>query len=1000
MNKLKALRIIYFNQNINRFYGITEDSDGNYFSILEYANEGNLRDYLKNKFSKLQWDDKVHMAVDITGGLMCLHSKKVIHGALYAHNILVHHGALKIAGFGLFKQVESTLASENLVYVEPHYLRDQSYKRDMKSDIYSLGILLWELSSGRPPFSNYVHDLAQLENEVLVGLREDQIENTPLGYVQLYQKCWQDDPNIRPTINEVHNILSHLKSQINKIKNEHHMNLEYKEMSIAEIFGSSLNEQQIIGQFRINHGLILTGDSIRPSKQAIISENGELRMNVYEGQPIVYTYINSEFNNNKPSDICINFPIAEIIYNGNLQESFSKYMDIDDELYELYGHFLASKFLVGNQLFIKDFNLANLTKRNILKFYLFHVYNLAKCSAEIQINNVFTLNLLPKIVTLDGKELDTHEKFVKWMNELHQKKLLYLTSYDDLIPISQLRSSSIDESDEFEIFNEKQPGVADFKEKLSLEEWLGNAIHNNLMSWARDFQLCQGLIINNNYKIENSKKNAFNFIKIPEFNLQRKDYLKIIKPKTKLEEKLISNNIFSFKSNISFSFIKGNFMPFSFIKNNYRSCGEYNHILIMCEQYEILFDKDHVKPTKEFKQAIAKALDSIKPVKDLQDIFNEYGHLFPQRIVLGRSLKNIFPNILSSNTFNDANGVNEIIESLNKVDISYFLTQKGKIIEKNDLFHWIQNTNNQLEITELDNIIPLYKILEEEQRKQIDRIMYDDIRVILTGITDLKDLNSNNDEHYKRIKLESSLSNDDYRVFGSIVSKNNFKLKEFYVNFELYDINGFCAIIKKLKETSIDITNCNVFWMIIGKPLKLSVFSPRNRDVLIKCFKTSISLISLQPDQSNYRIKVPFPLLQDEIIFFNETPKEFEHRTIKLINWTYDSIDINFGSQLNNENNSSTNIKITNKIDLNICIISSYSVNLKIDNRKEEFPLNRIGNVLKGSMRHRTPGFVEDIYLLPHQNTSDPLANQFFNGYNNNNGDNNGDNYGVTSFIN
>ncbi|CAG8484050.1 1449_t:CDS:2 [Rhizophagus irregularis] len=62
-------------------------------------------------------------------------------------------------------------------------------------------------------------------------------------------------------------------------------------MSIAEIFGSSLNKQQIIEQFRINHGLILTGESIRPSKQAIISENGELKMNVYEGQPIVYTYM-------------------------------------------------------------------------------------------------------------------------------------------------------------------------------------------------------------------------------------------------------------------------------------------------------------------------------------------------------------------------------------------------------------------------------------------------------------------------------------------------------------------------------------------------------------------------------------------------------------------------------------------------------------------------------------------------------------------------------------
>jgi hypothetical protein len=44
--------------------------------------EGNLRDYLKDEFNTLQWDAKIEMALDITRGLMCLHSKKLIHGNL------------------------------------------------------------------------------------------------------------------------------------------------------------------------------------------------------------------------------------------------------------------------------------------------------------------------------------------------------------------------------------------------------------------------------------------------------------------------------------------------------------------------------------------------------------------------------------------------------------------------------------------------------------------------------------------------------------------------------------------------------------------------------------------------------------------------------------------------------------------------------------------------------------------------------------------------------
>ncbi|CAB5383744.1 unnamed protein product [Rhizophagus irregularis] len=725
-----------------------------------------------------------------------------------------------------------------------------------------------------------------------------------------------------------------------------YMELDYKEMPdqssrtakiVAEIFGSSLNEQQIIKLFKLNHGLILTRDNIRPSKQVIIAENGELKIDLYEGQPLVYTYINSEDNNDKPLDICIIFPVAEMIYNGNLLDSYSNCMDVDEVLHELYGHFTARKFLVGSRLFIKDFNLATITQIDILKSYLYYVYHLSKCSTEIQFDNLFTLNLLPKIVTSDGEELDTHEKLTRWMNDLHQKKMIDIISYDNLTPL-QHNTSSIDD---LENFNEKQPGIIDFKEKLNFKEWVGDAMHNNLVSWIKDSQLFQGLLVNKNYKIINSRKIVCNFIKIPEINLIDKFYLDVIKPITKLEQRLISHDIFSIKDLSSFPFIRSQ-------SSNVKDYEGYNHILVKYKKYEILLNTDYVKPTKEFEQVIEEALNSMKPLKALQDIFNEYGHLFPQRIVLGKCLKNVVPNPFSSNAFGIAtNDVNEIINLLNNLNISSLLTQKGKIIEKNDLHNWIQNTDNHLEIIEFDNNIPLYEILKVEQQEKIDDILGNNSSVIMTGITDLKDLNNNNVEHYKRINLNTSLESDDYEVFGSIISENNSKLEEleFYVNFALYDFNGFYAIIKKPKETNIDVANCNIFWMIIGNPSKLSVFSPKNRrDIIVKYCKIPITL---KPKQLNYHVEIPFQLSQDESIFFNATPKGFELRsTIKLISWNHNSIDINFDPQPNNESNSLANTKIANNIDLNICIIYSYSITLKIDNRNEEFPLNLIGDIL------------------------------------------------------
>jgi serine/threonine protein kinase len=47
--------------------------------VLEYAIEGNLRDYLKKNFTSLKWNDKIQMALDITSGLKFLHSKEIIH---------------------------------------------------------------------------------------------------------------------------------------------------------------------------------------------------------------------------------------------------------------------------------------------------------------------------------------------------------------------------------------------------------------------------------------------------------------------------------------------------------------------------------------------------------------------------------------------------------------------------------------------------------------------------------------------------------------------------------------------------------------------------------------------------------------------------------------------------------------------------------------------------------------------------------------------------------
>ncbi|GBC29195.2 kinase-like domain-containing protein [Rhizophagus irregularis DAOM 181602=DAOM 197198] len=185
VKELKLLREIEDHPKINRFLGITKDSDY-YILVLEYANEGNLRDYLKKKFTYLRWNDKMQMALDITGGLKFIHSKEIIHRDLHSKNILVNNGKLLIADFGLSKKLAEITTN-------------------------SVGVLLWEISSGRIPFSDCSRDL--LDYYIKNGDREDPIDGTPPKYQKLYQECWNDEPKSRPDIEKVYEILNQLNTE-------------------------------------------------------------------------------------------------------------------------------------------------------------------------------------------------------------------------------------------------------------------------------------------------------------------------------------------------------------------------------------------------------------------------------------------------------------------------------------------------------------------------------------------------------------------------------------------------------------------------------------------------------------------------------------------------------------------------------------------------------------------------------------------------------------------
>ncbi|CAI2172547.1 14807_t:CDS:2 [Funneliformis geosporum] len=213
LSKIKLHKRADFHPNIIRLFGITREGTANsihrYSLVLEYADGGTLNAYLNEHFNELDWKDKYQLALQLASAVECIHDFDIIHCDLHADNILVHQKILKLANFGLSKKVTEESSHSTIVvgdilpYIDPKCLDNNvGYIFDKKSDVYSVGILMWQISSGYQPFKgvNYNDDFFF---HILNGKREKIIDRTPPEYSDLYQECWKYETDERPNMQKV-----------------------------------------------------------------------------------------------------------------------------------------------------------------------------------------------------------------------------------------------------------------------------------------------------------------------------------------------------------------------------------------------------------------------------------------------------------------------------------------------------------------------------------------------------------------------------------------------------------------------------------------------------------------------------------------------------------------------------------------------------------------------------------------------------------------------------
>ncbi|TDG43775.1 hypothetical protein AWZ03_009807 [Drosophila navojoa] len=226
VREMEVMKIIGRHINIINLLGCCSQN-GPLYVIVEYAPHGNLKDFLyKNRpLSKEQLEsgqpvplppqhvitekDLVKFAHQIARGMDYLASRRCIHRDLAARNVLVSDDyVLKIADFGLARDIQSTdyyRKNTNgrlpIKWMAPESLQEKFY--DSQSDVWSYGILLWEIMTfGAQPYPA-IMSAEELYSYLMSGQRMEKPAKCSMNIYILMRQCWHFDASARPPFTEI-----------------------------------------------------------------------------------------------------------------------------------------------------------------------------------------------------------------------------------------------------------------------------------------------------------------------------------------------------------------------------------------------------------------------------------------------------------------------------------------------------------------------------------------------------------------------------------------------------------------------------------------------------------------------------------------------------------------------------------------------------------------------------------------------------------------------------
>ena len=188
------------NPNVVNVYDVGVEN-GIYYIVMELVEGVTLKKYIEKR-GKLPYKEAVSIAIQVANGMDAAHKHNIVHRDIKPQNIIISkEGKVKVTDFGIAKVASSSTINSSSTMGSVHYISPEQARggySDEKSDIYSMGITLFEMLTGRVPFNG--------ETTVAIAIKHIQEEMpSPREYVpeipvcveQIVLKCTQKSPDRR-----------------------------------------------------------------------------------------------------------------------------------------------------------------------------------------------------------------------------------------------------------------------------------------------------------------------------------------------------------------------------------------------------------------------------------------------------------------------------------------------------------------------------------------------------------------------------------------------------------------------------------------------------------------------------------------------------------------------------------------------------------------------------------------------------------------------------------